>query len=143
MTAKDLSLSTLLIVLVLALFIVELFQIDGMFLEIMIKIAILITIIFALPNPIDKLKFFITPFHTGTVNLILHAVSAVPLFVGLVIKDIPLIILFYIIESSGHVFNFVFKSDFELRENTTGIIPLQIALPGAFVLILMRLFGWF
>jgi len=94
-------------------------------------------------NLIDRLKFFFSTFHTGTVNIILHVISAIPLFVGLVVKRISLIILFYLIESSGHVYNYLFKFDEEPRKKSIEVIPLQIVLPALFVLILMVLFNWF
>jgi len=94
-------------------------------------------------NLIERLKFFFSIFHTGTVNIILHVISAIPLFVGLVVKGISLVILFYIIESSGHIYNYLFVFDEDLRKKSIEVIPLQIVLPSLFVLILMVLFNWF
>jgi len=94
-------------------------------------------------NLLERFKFFFTTFHTGTVNIILHLISAIPLFVGLVVKRLSLIVGFYFIESSGHVYNYLFKFDEELRKKSKEVIPLQILLPALFVLILMILFNWF
>jgi len=92
---------------------------------------------------IETIKFFFTTFHSGTVNIILHLVSLAPLIVGLLSEKVYLVVLFYVIESSGHVYNYVFKFDQELRRKSIEVIPLQIIIPGLFIFVLLILFKFF
>ncbi|HQY21184.1 MAG TPA: hypothetical protein PK294_12405 [Ignavibacteria bacterium] len=55
----------------------------------------------------ETTKFFVSDFHKGTVNIILHVISFTIMFYGLVIKDTIFLILgLAVINELSHLFNY-------------------------------------
>jgi len=58
-------------------------------------------------NFMETTKFFVSDFHKGTVNIILHVISFTIMFYGLVIKDTIFLILgLAVINELSHLFNY-------------------------------------
>ena len=58
-------------------------------------------------NFMETTKFFVSDFHKGTVNIILHVISFTIMFYGLVIKDTIFLILgLDVINELSHLFNY-------------------------------------
>lgn len=91
----------------------------------------------------ETTKFFVSDFHKGTVNIILHVISFTIMFYGLVIKDTIFLILgLAVINELSHLFNYFILYK---RNPKYGIrmVPYQILYASIILVILLEVFNWY
>ena len=87
-----------------------------------------------------NLKTFITKFHSGVLNQLLHLIGFILLFYGIFKLNLVIAILGFTVQEIGHIYNhfFVFKG--KDKQLTTSMIPLQIITGGLFLLVVYLMF---
>ncbi len=86
-------------------------------------------------------KFFLTRFHHGTINLLLHAVGITLFVISFIQKNLPLMILSIVVMESGHIYEY-YQSDTATRKKFIQSLPFQLALIIGLIVVL-KLLGWF
>ena len=74
-----------------------------------------------------KIRFFITGFHQGTVNRVLHALGIALLLYAILIKSITYVVAAIIIMELGHWHQYHF-SDLDYKSKVKGVLLIQISL---------------
>ncbi len=90
----------------------------------------------------EKAVFFFTTFHSGSVNVILHVASLPLLYIGFIEHKILYVVLAFVIEECGHVYNYYFKIDSKLKQKYKDIIPFQLTIGTLLVVVLAKLVNW-
>ncbi len=91
----------------------------------------------------DEMRFALGPLHGGRLNLALHAVSIVPLAVGLVTRRPGWVLAALGLETAGHAWNYVTRFGPAERRLAWRVLPLQVVATTAVGVLLFWLFGWF
>ena len=87
-------------------------------------------------------KFFFTDFHTGTVNIILHIITAIVFVIGITNRNLFLSIIgLAVIDELGHIYNYFILHKRDPLYTPVRMIPYQqlYVIPPA--LIVFFLFG--
>ena len=85
-------------------------------------------------------KFFFTDFHRGEVNLLLHLISFVVLFIGLHQKNIIMIIVgAAVIDEFGHIYNFYLHKK-DPKYGVVRMFPYQVLFGLPLLIILLKIF---
>lgn len=92
-------------------------------------------------NFIADTRFFLTSFHTGTVNILLHILSVTAFIIGLFSQNLLLSILgLAVIDELGHIFNYFVLHKFEPQYNPIRMVPYQLIYIMPPALLLLKIF---
>lgn len=93
-------------------------------------------------NFIEDSKFFFTSYHTGTVNIILHIISAIIFVLGLLNKNIVLAILgLAVIDELGHIYNYYILHKHDYKFSIYRMMPYQLIYVIPPALVIFKVFG--
>jgi hypothetical protein len=92
---------------------------------------------------LEDSKFFFTPYHAGTVNIILHWVSFSFLFNRLAVKSLLLVLIgLFVFDEMGHTYSYFVAHNRDPRFGLR-MIPYQLLYASLGMPVLLKPYGWF